>query len=109
MTQRTPLPVLTGPFLVGVVLMGSLSAAIAAESTRNIVVFNFEMMDSSAGAGLIPRDDRDKQYLAESTQVAKDYLAKTGTYRIVDAAPAAAEIAKAGELRSCNGCEAGIA
>jgi len=106
MTQTKPL--LTGALLTGVVLMASLGAA-AAESTRNIVVFDFEMMDSSAGAGIIPRDDRDRQYLAESTQVAKDYLAKTGTYKIVDAKPAAAEIAKAGELRSCNGCEAGIA
>jgi uncharacterized protein DUF2380 len=107
MTQRNRL--LTGPLLTSVILLASLSSAAAAESTRNIVVFDFEMMDSSAGAGIIQRDDRDKQYLEESTQVAKDYLAKTGTYKIVDLAPAAAEIAKAGELRSCNGCEAGIA
>jgi len=66
-------------------------------------------MDSSAGAGIIPPDEHDTKYLAESTQVAKNYLLSAGTYKIVDAKPAAMEIAKAGELRRCNGCEAAIA
>ena len=36
-------------------------------------------------------------------------LAASGRFRIVDTAPAAAEIARAGYWRSCNGCEAAIA
>lgn len=95
--------------LVAAVLLAGAHGAFAAGPVRDIVVFDFEMMDSSAGAGLLAKDDRDATYLAESTQVAKDYLLSTGAYTLVDPAPAAAEIASAGELMQCNGCEAAIA
>ncbi len=104
MTRRNPFAL-----LMGITLLASVQGVAAAEPVRDIVVFDFEMMDSSAGAGTSPQDDLDTKYLAESTQVAKDYLAKAGTYKIVDAQPAAAEVAKAGDLRRCNGCEAPIA
>jgi hypothetical protein len=94
-------------------LAGILSLAgvhgVAAEPARDVVVFDFEMMDSSAAAGIIPEDQLDRKYLTESTQVAKDFLAKAGNYKLVDATPAAADVAKAGLLRNCNGCEAAIA
>jgi len=86
-----------------------MAAPAAAQPTRDIVVFNFEMMDSSAGAGIIPADDLDAKYLAEATEVAKSYLRAQGAYRIVDTKPASAEIAHAGGLLDCNGCEATIA
>jgi hypothetical protein len=95
--------------LAAVALLAPVRCAIAAEPLKDVVVFDFEMMDSSAGAGIIAQDEHDTRYLAESTQVAKDYLGSAGTYRIVDAKPAAAELAKAGELMQCNGCEAAIA
>jgi len=104
MTQRNPICC-----LVAFVLLASVWSAGAAEPVKDIVVFDFEMMDSSAGAGILPPDERDTKYLGESTQVAKNYLRSTGTYKIVDAKLAAVEIAKAGELRRCNGCEASIA
>jgi hypothetical protein len=90
-------------------LLAGVHAASAAGPAKDIVVFDFEMMDSSAGAGLIARDDYDTRYLAESTQVAKDYLLSAGGYTLVDPKPAATEIANAGELMHCNGCEAAIA
>jgi hypothetical protein len=95
--------------LAAVALLAGVHGAVAAEPLKDVVVFDFEMMDSSAGAGIIPPDEHDTRYLAESTQVAKDYLISAGTYQIVDAKPAAAELAKAGELRRCDGCEAAIA
>jgi hypothetical protein len=95
--------------LAVIALLAGIQCAAAAEPLKDVVVFDFEMMDTSAGAGIIPPDDHDTRYLAEATQVAKDYLGSAGTYRIVDAKPAAAELAKAGELRRCNGCEAAIA
>jgi hypothetical protein len=94
--------------LLGIALLATIQAA-GAEPVRDIVVFDFEMMDSSAAAGIIPPDEIDMKYLAESTQVAKTQLLSAGTYKIVDAKPAADEIAKAGEFRRCNGCEAAIA
>lgn len=95
--------------LMGIALLAGIHGTAAAEPVKDIVVFDFEMMDSSAGSGVIPQDDLDTKYLAESTQVAKDFLQAAGTYKIVDAKPAAAELAKAGDLRNCNGCEAPIA
>ena len=61
-------------FLMAIGLLANVQGALAAEPVKDIVVFDFEMMDSSAGAGLVARDDRDQRYLAESTQVAKDHL-----------------------------------
>jgi hypothetical protein len=104
MIQRNPLC-----SLLAVALLAGVHNAAAAEQVRDIVVFDFEMMDSSAGAGMIQPDERDTRYLAESTQVAKDHLLSAGTYKIVDAKPAAAELAQAGELMRCKGCEAAIA
>jgi Protein of unknown function (DUF2380) len=106
MTRRNRLPTY---WLMSIALLASVSSAVSAEPTRDIVVFDFEMVDSSAGAGNIPLDELDRKYLAETTQVAKNYLLTTGTYNIIDTKPAAQEIAKAGELRRCNGCEAAIA
>ena len=95
--------------LVGIALLTGVYRAILAEPVKDIVVFDFEMMDSSAAAGVVPVDQLDMKYLAESTQVAKDFLQAAGNYKIVDAAPAAVDIKKAGDLRNCNGCEAPIA
>ena len=96
-------------FVLSIVLSTAIQGAAFAEPAKDIVVFDFEMMDSSAALGVIPQDEFDRKYLAESTQVAKNHLLSMGTYKIVDAKPAAADVAKAGELRRCNGCEAAIA
>src|SRR5262245_15167386 len=66
MTRRNPVSL-----LMAIALFGSVCGAVAAEPDKDIVVFDFEMMDSSAGAGILPPDERDAQYLTESTQVAK--------------------------------------
>ncbi len=94
--------------LAGLLVLASIFAA-AAEPAKDIVVFDFEMMDSSAAAGLIQQDERDTRYLDESTRAAKDFLLSTGQYRIIDTRPAADDLAKAGDLRDCKGCEAPIA
>ena len=106
MLRRYALPALS---LTGIALLLTVQSASAAEPSKDIVVFDFEMMDSSAAAGIIPQDEHDTRYLRESTQAAKDFLLSTGQYRIVDAKPAAGDLAKAGALRDCKGCEAPIA
>lgn len=93
--------------LIAAALMAAAPAV--AQPDRDIVVFDFEMMDSSAAAGIIPPDELDAKYLAEATEVAKRYLQAEGSYRIVDAKPASADVARAGTLLNCNGCEARIA
>lgn len=95
-------------FLAGIVLLATVQGA-PADPVKDIVVFDFEMMDSSAGSGIIPQDEIDTRYLAEATQVAKTYLRSSGAFKIVEARTAAAEIAQTGALRNCNGCEVAIA
>ena len=65
-------------FLFSIALLATVQGA-AAEPVKDIVVFDFEMMDFSAAAGIIPQDEIDAKYLAESTQVAKTYLLVIGS------------------------------
>lgn len=95
--------------LIGMALLAAFGVSAAAQPAKDIVIFDFEMMDSSAASGIIPSDELDAKYLAEATQVAKNYLQSAGTYKIVDTKPAAAEIAEAGAFRDSKGCEAKIA
>jgi len=95
--------------LMGMAMLAALQGPAAAQPAKDIVVFDFEMMDSSAGAGIIPADELDAKYLAEATEVAKTYLQTQGAYKIVDTKPATADLAQAGALRDCKGCEAAIA
>lgn len=105
MARRSGLPI---SLLTGIAMLAAIGPA-SAQPTREVVVFDFEMMDTSAGAGIIPADELDARYLAEATEVAKNYLRTQGTYTIVDAGSASADIAKAGGVLDCNGCEARIA
>lgn len=105
MARTSGLPISS---LTSIALLASIQGA-GAGPIKDIVVFDFEMMDSSAAAGIIPQDEIDTRYLTESTQVAKTYLQSSGGYKIVDAKPAATQIAQAGSFRTCNGCEAAIA
>ena len=74
----------------------------------SIEVFAFELEDKSAGAGIIPPDEHDRRYISESTQMAKDLLAQSGQFTVVDA-PAPDEQAAPHGLRNCGGCEGRIA
>ena len=48
---------------------------------RKIAVFDFELEDKSAGAGIIPQDSFDTRYLAEATEEAKRLLVEFGPFR----------------------------
>jgi len=91
-------------------LVGVCAPAYAQQSEpRSIEVFPFELEDKSAGAGIIPPDEHDRRYLAESTQIAKAMLSQSGRFTVVDApARDEREIAPHG-LRNCGGCEGQIA
>lgn len=106
MARKFGLPIFS---LTSMALLAALQGPAAAQPTKDIVVFDFEMMDSSGGAGIIPPDELDAKYLAEATEVAKTYLQSQGSYKVVDTKPATADLAQAGTLRDCKGCEAKIA
>ena len=79
------------------------------KTPASIEVFPFELEDKSAGAGIIPPDEHDKRYLVESAQMARDMLARSGRFTVVNG-PARDEKAIAPHgLRNCGGCETKLA
>jgi len=97
--------------LLGMLLASGLAAAgqaVAADPPR-LAVFPTELFDTSLQGEVEGIDPADEARLALIDQELRARLEASGRYRIVDTAPAAAEIARAGYWRSCNGCEAAIA
>lgn len=73
-----------------------------------VAVFGFELVDTSLeGATYGPRPDQEAR-LMRITQQLRDRLAKSGRVDVVDIAPVE-EQARADNLRTCDGCEAGLA
>ena len=101
---------LRGSTVLMALLLGGSTLAHAQQTTpKSIEVFAFELEDKSAGAGIIPPDEHDRRYVAESTQMAKDMLAQSGQFTVIDA-PATDQQATAPHgLRNCGGCEGRIA
>lgn len=77
------------------------AAAAGAEERRTLVVFDFELINTSLEAD---RPD-EVQRLAMLNGTLRDRLAALGRFRLVDPAPLRERIAKAPELRNCNGCD----
>jgi hypothetical protein len=96
--------------VAAVLLAGSavVGSAVAASPVK-IAVFPFELMDFSAAAPCVAPDDIDREQLRLSTEEARRLIAESGRYQLVDVGPVNEQIAKAGPLRDCDGCEAAIA
>ncbi len=93
--------------LAGVVVAAA-ADAVGPPVTR-LAVFPFELEDFSGGAGSIPPDDIDREQLRLSTDEARRLIAESGRYQLVDVSAVNDPIAKAGNLRNCEGCDARIA
>lgn len=74
-----------------------------------IAVFDFELNDRSAGGGIIAADAADSQHLKMSTEEARNALSASGRYSIIDTGSVAAELASAGGILHCNGCDGPLA
>jgi Protein of unknown function (DUF2380) len=90
---------------------GSLAAsgASAEPSPIKIAVFDFELEDFSAGAGVAGNASADVEQLSRVTVEARGLIAQSGRYVLVDVASADGEAVRGRWLRQCNGCEAAIA
>ena len=95
--------------LMALLMSGSTFAHAQQTPPRSIEVFAFELEDRSAGAGIIPPDEHDRRYVAESTQMAKDMLAQSGQFTVIDAPVVDQQAAAPHGLRNCGGCEGRIA
>ena len=91
------------------VFAGLAAAGAAAPAPIKLAVFPFELEDFSAAAGYVPPDEIDREQLRLSTEQARRLIAESGRYQLDDVGATSNEAAKAGKLRDCNGCEAGIA
>lgn len=97
---------------LGLVLMAmAMAMAVQAQDAApaKIAVFDFELEDRSAGAGIIPPDEYDIRYLAESKDQAEHMLADSKRFTLVDTKDADLSATQQFGIRNCNGCEAGIA
>ena len=83
--------------------------AAAEPEVVKIAVFDFELDDRSAGRDVVGPDAIDSENLQASTEEARRLLADSGRYSIVDTGAAAAEMASAGGVQHCNGCEVPLA
>jgi len=97
------------PAVVLAAFLATGTAQTAAPSPIKMAVFPFELEDFSAGAGYVPPDDIDREQLRLSTEEARRLIAASGRYQLVDVSAANNEVAKAGKLRDCDGCDARIA
>ena len=96
--------------LVPVMLLaGSMATGTAAPLPIKIAVFAFELEDFSAGAAYVPPDEIDREQLRLSTDEARRLIAESGRYQLVDVSAVNDQVAKAGKLRDCEGCDARIA
>src|SRR4249919_2619652 len=97
------------PAIVLAALAAAGTAETAAPSPIKMAVFPFELEDFSAAAAYVPPDDIDREQLRLSTEEARRLIAASGRYQLVDVSAVSEEVAKAGKLRDCDGCEARIA
>ena len=91
---------------------GAVAGAVEAPrepASIKLAVFPFELEDVSAGAATSPPDEIDREQLRLSTEEARRLIAGSGRYQLVDVSAATDPMAKAGNLRNCEGCEAKIA
>jgi hypothetical protein len=93
-------------------LWGGVLAAFGANadpSPIRIAVFDFELDDFSAGAGIAGDSSADAMQLDRATSEARRLIAQSGRYALVDVSSAEGEAVNGRYLRQCNGCEAAIA
>jgi len=79
-----------------------------AQAATRVVVFDFELFDTSGEAKPGGPKPEEVRRLGLITADVRERLAKAG-YEIVDTAPKQAAITEAQPFRNCNGCDLGIA
>jgi Protein of unknown function (DUF2380) len=91
----------------------TLSFAVAADPVKSvpirIAVFDFELEDMSPAAALLNKSTSSAASMDKVSSEARQELAQSGRYRLIDASKADAKPVTEKSLRNCGGCEAGIA
>ncbi len=103
-----------GTGLIWIVLVAALTivpsrSSMASEAIVSIAVFEFELVDGSAGNDVVNLDPVDVENLRKSTEQARQMLSASDHYNIVDTSSVADEVVDAGGVKHCQGCEASLA
>ena len=91
------------------VAAGSSQGAADSKPPVKLALFDFELLDVSGGAGVIPEDARDAEQLRLATEAARKLIAQSGHYALVDVSGADSKPASAHDLHDCGGCDAALA
>ncbi len=97
---------------VGVLALAIPLAAVFARDAPlpvKIAVFAFELEDSSPSAALLSKPSSSAAAMERVSSEARQELAQSGRYAVIDASRVAAKPVTEKSLRNCDGCEAGIA
>ncbi|HET9330798.1 MAG TPA: DUF2380 domain-containing protein [Steroidobacteraceae bacterium] len=78
-------------------------AAQPAPPPVRIAVFAFELVDATPSAVLLGKSTSEAATLAKVSQAAREQLAQSGRYRVIDASQSTAQ-----RLADCDGCEAAL-
>ncbi len=78
-------------------------------SVVKLAVFDFELDDATPAAALIGQTTSTEAALDKASSEARQMLAESGRYLLVDLPKTDEEPVRAKALRDCEGCEAGIA
>ncbi|HET6522081.1 MAG TPA: DUF3280 domain-containing protein [Geminicoccaceae bacterium] len=103
--RRSPAALIAAPLLAGLAIAAPPGHAAAAEEPRTVAVFDFELVDTSLQGEIEGARPDELERLRMVGDLLRERLAAAGAYRVVDTAPAAGAIARAGRLRTCGGCE----
>jgi hypothetical protein len=98
------MPPLLGALVFLLIPLFGVTPARAAASPR-IAVFDFEMVNTS----LQPTTPEEQDRLRRLGEQLRTALQQSGKYQVVDIAPVRAEVADAGGILKCNGCEQDLA
>ena len=90
-------------------LLAGLPLAAAGAAPPRLAVFDLELYDTSLEGEIEGAAPAEAARLAMVDRELRLRLAASGRYELIDTAPAADQVARAGYWHSCNGCEAPIA
>jgi hypothetical protein len=74
-----------------------------------LAVFDFELEDATPAAALLGQITRNEAAMEKVSVDARQMLAKSGRYLLIDVSDSNAQPVREKSLRNCEGCEAGIA
>lgn len=100
-------------FATALFALNSFLAGAAAEAAEDrpiaAAVFDFEFVNWSQEVDYGAKNEAERNRLPMVSLEMRTMLEQSGRYRLLDLSSARADLAKMGEIHSCNGCDADIA